>query len=351
MASMAHLVSLNLGLPRDVAWRGRLVHTGIWKEPVRGRRMVRRLNIEGDGQGDLAGHGGQHRAVLVYQVASYRHWEGELGRSLAPYGYFGENFTVDGLADDEVCIGDRYRIGAALFEVSQPRVTCFRLGIRLNEPRMAAFLVSQDRPGFYFRVLEEGEVGAGDEIVRISQAPERMTVSDVNALLYKPGHRIDQLERVLRIAALSPGWQGSFSALLQQASRPMATGNAGLVQVAAAPAWAGFRPLRVARKTRETIDVTSLDLEAADDKPLSTARPGQFVVLRLRPTPTSPPVLRSYSLSGEPSDLRYRISVKRETGSAAADYIADGARPGDIIETSAPRGMFTLEPGEGTIVF
>ena len=117
--------------------------------------MVRRLNIDGDGQGDLAGHGGEQRAALVYQLESYRHWERELGRPEFAFGQFGENFTVDGLSDREVCIGDRYRIGEALFEVSQPRVTCYRVGLRMDEPRMAALLVSHGRPGFYLRVLEE----------------------------------------------------------------------------------------------------------------------------------------------------------------------------------------------------
>src|SRR3954471_23261647 len=180
---MARLLSINVGLPRDIAWQGRTVHTAIWKEPVRGRQMVRRLNVDGDGQGDLAGHGGEHRAVFVYQIDSYRHWEARLGRSDFSYGQFGENFTVDGLSDDDVCIGDRYRIGSALFEVTQPRVTCYRVGIRMNEPQMAAMLVAEGRPGFYFRVLEEGEVEAGDEIVQVATSPERMTVFAINALL------------------------------------------------------------------------------------------------------------------------------------------------------------------------
>src|ERR1700752_663976 len=140
---MARLLSLNVGLPRDVSWQGRTVHTAIWKEPVQARRMVLRLNIDADGQGDLAGHGGEHRAVFVYQIESYRYWENQLGRKDFAYGQFGENFTVDGLADAEVCIGDRYRIGGALFEVTQPRVTCYRVGIRLNDPRMAALLTAQ----------------------------------------------------------------------------------------------------------------------------------------------------------------------------------------------------------------
>src|SRR5262249_14845483 len=156
------------------------------------------LNIDDDGQGDLAGHGGEHRAVLVYQIDSYRFWQHQLGRDDFTYGQFGENFTVDGLSDQEVCIGDRYRVGQALFEVTQPRVTCYRVGIRMNEPQMAALLVAHGRPGFYLRVLEEGEVKAGDQIVQVATGPERMSVSEIDALLYKPGHPRCQLERALR---------------------------------------------------------------------------------------------------------------------------------------------------------
>jgi len=133
--------------------------------------MVRRLNLEGDDQADRQGHGGEHRAVFVYQIEAYHYWQAQLGRDDFVMGQFGENFTVDGLADDEVCIGDRYCIGTALFEVTQPRVTCYRLGIRMAEPRMPALLVAHHRPGFYLRVLEEGEVGAGDDIALIARGP------------------------------------------------------------------------------------------------------------------------------------------------------------------------------------
>jgi ferredoxin-NADP reductase/MOSC domain-containing protein YiiM len=350
---MARLLSLNVGLPHDVPWQGRTVHTAIWKEPVQGRRMVRRLNIDGDGQGDLAGHGGEHRAVFVYQIESYRYWQSKLGRTDLTHGEFGENFTVEDLPDDEVCIGDRYRVGSALFEVTQPRVTCYRIGIRMNEPQMAALLVSHDRPGFYFRVLEEGEVEAGDETVRVMRGPESVTVAEVNALLYKPGHPADRLEQALRIPALSTGWRSSFKALLDQARSPGATtGNAELVRAAGpTPAWVGFRPLRVAGKIRESANVTSLQLEPADGRSLSAGLPGQFVVVRLRPTPDAPPLLRSYSLSGEPSEAHYRISIKRNAGGVVGAYIADVVRPGDIIELAAPRGGFTLQPGDGPVVF
>src|SRR5271154_5974047 len=315
---MARLLSVNVGLPRDVTWQGKTVYTSVWKQPVEGPRMVRRLNIDGDGQGDLAGHGGEHRAVFVYQMDSYRYWQNELGRKDFTYGQFGENFTIDGLSDEEVCIGDRYRIGGALFEVTQPRVTCYRVGIRLNEPRMAAFLTSGGRPGFYFRVLEEGEVGAGDEIVKVDEGKERMSVAEVNALLYSPEHPRDRLECALQIAALSPGWRSSFIALLGSRS----DGNAGLAPAAAAhPAAPGFRSLKVTTIDQESADVVSLTMQHPDGEPLPEALPGQYVVLRLRPSVGGAPIFRSYSLSGSVSTDRYRISVKIEPNGAGGAHI------------------------------
>ena len=298
------------------------------------------------------GHGGEHRAVFVYQIDSYRYWQAQLGRSDFSYGQFGENFTVDGLPDGEVCIGDRYRIGSAVFEVTQPRVTCYRVGIRMNEPQMAALLVSHGRPGFHFRVIEEGEVEAGDEIVQVTAGPERMTVAEVNALLYTPGHPRSQLERAVRVPALSAGWRSSFQALIdRERSGSAVTGNPGLTPAAGPPpAWTGFRPLRVSRKDRESASVTSLVLEPPDGQPLAAALPGQFIVLRLTPTPDAPALLRSYSLSGEPRDDRYRLSIKRETHGAAGAYVETQVRIGDALEASAPRGSFTLRRGDGPVV-
>ncbi len=349
---MARLLSVNVGLPRDIPWQGKTVHTGIWKTPVQGRRMVRRLNIDGDGQGDLQGHGGEHRAVFVYQIDSYTYWQAQLGRNDFTYGQFGENFTVDGLSDREVCIGDHYRIGTALFEVTQPRVTCYRVGIRMNEPQMAALLVSHHRPGFYFRVLEEGEIEAGDEIVQVLAGPERLTVAETDGLLYLPGHDRAGLERALRIPALSAGWRSSFEALLErERTGGAAAGNPGLAPAAGpAPAWAGFRPLRVTDKRRESSNVTSLVLEPSDGRPLVAAMPGQFIVLRLKPDSEAPALLRSYSLSGEPSEERWRISIKREPNGAAGAYVEARLRVGDTIDTSAPRGSFALRPGTGPVI-
>lgn len=312
--------------------------------------MVRRLNIEGDGQADLAGHGGERRAVFVYQMDSYRYWQDKLGRNDFVYGQFGENFTVEGLPDAKVCIGDRYRIGGALFEVTQPRVTCYRLGIRMDEPEMAALVVKHGRPGFYFRVLVEGEVQAGDEVTKVASGPGSMTVSEIDALLYMPDHPRDKLERALRIPALSLGWQNSFKALLaQQGEDGTIKGNAGLTALSGPPAWSGFRPLRVARKARESGNVVSLVLEPTDGRPVAAALPGQFIVLRLG-SGSAPVLTRSYSLSGEPGTNYYRVSVKREQHGAASGYIDDELKVGEIVQASAARGSFTLAPGEAPVV-
>jgi MOSC domain-containing protein YiiM len=224
------LVSVNVGKPKNVPWRGKTVYTGIWKTPVEGPVMVRRINIDGDGQGDLAGHGGEQRAVMVYQTESYDFWKRYLNRDDLEPGHFGENFTVTGLADDEVCIGDRYRIGEAEFEVTQPRVTCFRVGLRLGEPEMPNMLVAQHRPGFYFRVITEGRVRAGDDIVRTRRGRHELTVADVDALLYLPDRNIEQLRKVVDVPALSPGWQQSFSDMLAAHQKPEKSATAAVPQ-------------------------------------------------------------------------------------------------------------------------
>jgi ferredoxin-NADP reductase/MOSC domain-containing protein YiiM len=343
------LLSVNVGLPQDVTWRGRTVHTAVWKRPVDGPRMVRRLNIDGDGQGDLAGHGGEHRAVFLYQIESYRYWQEQLDRDDFEYGQFGENFTVQGLPDDHVRVGDRYRIGTAIFEVTQPRVTCYRVGLRMDDPRMPALLVSHHRPGFYFRVLREGTVRAGDPIVQISHAPESMTVADIDALLYLPGHSRTQLERALQLPALSAGWKFSFQAMLAQIDRPGA-GNAGLSLVSPPPAWPGFRPLAVTAIEPESDSVVSVYLADPDGDAVPPALPGQFLTLRLPTDPTTRSLLRSYSLSGAPGSHSYRISVKREPEGVVSRYVHSRVRPGDLLEVAAPRGTFTLQDGDAPVL-
>ncbi len=345
--SAGTLLSVNVGLPKNVSWQGRTVFTGVFKDSVTGSRRVHRLNIDGDGQGDLTGHGGEQRAVFVYQIDSYRYWEHELGRHDFVYGQFGENFTVEGLADDEVCIGDRYRIGSATFEVTQPRVTCYRVGIRMNDPQIPALLVSHHRPGFYFRVLEEGEVQAGDDIIKLASGPEQMTVADVDGLLYLPGHTRQGVLRALRIPALSPGWQGSFRALLKEEP---GSGNAGLAVTSPPPAWSGFRQLTVTAITTESDSAISIRLEDPTGTPLPAALPGQYLTLRVQPEEGQRALLRNYSLSGPPGAGYYRLTVKRERDGAVSGYLHDRLAVGDKLDIAAPRGTFVLDQTQAPLL-
>jgi ferredoxin-NADP reductase/MOSC domain-containing protein YiiM/ferredoxin len=342
---MPALLSVNVGLPKNVGWQGKTVYTGVWKHPVAGPAMVRRLNIDGDGQGDLNGHGGEQRAVLVYQIESYRHWEEHFGRADLEYGQFGENLTVVGMPDDEVCIGDRYRIGEAEFEVTQPRVTCYRVGLRFGEPELPALLVSHHRPGFYMRVITEGRVQAGDEIAKIKAGPGTLSVADTDALLYLPGHDPAMLRRALRIPALSPGWQGSFREMLA------AVGAAGATpERDAGPTWPGFRALRVTAVVPETGSVSSIHLAAPDGSALPPALAGQYITVRIS-RDGEPAVVRSYSLSSPPGAGAYRISVKRESHGVASGYLHDTLKPGATLEVAAPRGEFVLDPaGSGPVL-
>jgi ferredoxin-NADP reductase/MOSC domain-containing protein YiiM len=333
------LLSVNVGLPKEVAWQGKTVYTGAWKQPVDGPAMVRRLNIDGDGQGDTSGHGGEQRAVLVYQIQSYRYWQRYFGRDDFGYGQFGENLTVDGLTDDDVCIGDRYRIGEAEFEVTQPRVTCYRVGLRAGEPELPALLVSHRRPGFYLRVLREGRIQAGDQIVKTRTGPGALSVADTDALLYLPGRDATRLRVAANIPALSPGWQQSFRDLLADDGPAASTG----------PAWAGFRPLRVTTVIPESETVSSVYLADADGGPLPAARAGQYLTLRVAGAGEPAPV-RSYSLSSAPGASRYRISVKREPHGVVSGYLNRTLRPGATLEVAAPRGDFVLDDGTGPIL-
>lgn len=347
---MGVVISVNVGLPQDVAWQGRTVRTAVWKTPVTGRIFARRLNLDGDGQGDLRGHGGEQRAIMVYQLDSYRYWTDYLGRSDLVPGNFGENLTVDGLADAEVCIGDRFSIGDAIVEVTQPRDTCYRVGIRLQRPEIPALLVAHHRPGFYFRVIREGEIGAGDHIQKLSDGPEHMTVAEIDALLYCAEHPPEALRRALRIPALSTDWQGSMQALLDAAEAKGITGNAGLGPGASAPvAWRGFRPVAVVASREESADVRSFELAAEDGSPLPSALPGQHILVRMRPNPNAPAITRSYSLCGPPGGPTYRIAVKNEHGSASG-FLHRSVRDGSHLEISAPRGAFLLAAGRTPVV-
>jgi ferredoxin-NADP reductase/MOSC domain-containing protein YiiM len=342
------LLSVNVGLPKDVPWHGKTVYTGVWKHQVAGPQMVRRLNIDGDGQGDLNGHGGEMRAVLVYQIQSYRYWQQHFGRDDFTYGMFGENLTVDGLPDDEVCIGDRYRIGEAEFEVTQPRVTCYRVGMRLGQPAMAALLVSHHRPGFYMRVITEGHVQGGDAIIKTRTGPGALSVADTDALLYLPRPDRAKLSAALKIPALSPGWQGSFRDMLAAPEGADALAAAG-TRAPEKPAWPAFRKLRVDKIVPESENVSSIYLADPDGSALPTARPGQYLTLRVSGAADPPPV-RNYSLSWTAGAGTYRISVKREPHGVVSSYLNSSLTPGAVLDVAAPRGDFTLGDGTGPVL-
>lgn len=218
------LLSVNVGQPRDVSYldrkgREKATTTGIFKEPVAGRVMLRTLNLEGDGQADLNGHGGIYKAAYVYSVENYKFWSDELSRrDFVPAGQFGENFTTDGMTDETVHIGDVFHIGGALVEVTQPRVPCFKLGIRMGIEGFHKQFAENCRVGFYLRVLEEGEVGAGDEVTQVREGPVRMTVREIMHLLYFEPDNIEGAKKALEIPALSPGWRQSFVDRIEKAA-------------------------------------------------------------------------------------------------------------------------------------
>lgn len=344
------VISVNVGQPRDIPWHGQTVRTSVFKTPVAGRIRARKLNLDGDAQADLMAHGGEHRAVMVYQAESYQYWGDTLQRTDFTYGQFGENFTIEGLADNEVCIGDRFRIGSAIFEVTQPRVTCWRVGISTGVPEMPALLVTHKRPGFYFRVIQEGDVGAGDVIEKVADGDEKMTVADIDALLYLKDHPEDKLQQALRIPALSQGWKGSFQNLLDAALQGMAKGNAGLSGPAEPLAWTGFRPFIVKRTRIECEGVRSFELTASNGEPLPSFLPGQHIAVRMHPAKGGAPLIRMYSLCGPPGASGLRIAVRLETNGTGGTYMHEQVHDGDPLEISAPRGTFTLTESKKPLV-
>ncbi|AEW00471.1 Nitric oxide dioxygenase [Niastella koreensis GR20-10] len=345
------VLSVNVGMSREVGFRGKLIRTSIFKKPVTGRVVVRRLNIDGDCQTDLGAHGGEHRAVFVYQAESYEYWREQLKRIDLYYGQFGENLTVEGLADKDVCIGDRYAIGTAVFEVTQPRVTCYRVGIALGVPEMPALLVSHKRPGFYFRVIQEGEIGAGDLIQKIADGPEQMNIAEVDALLYSKEHPKEQLQKALKIPALSKGWGQSFQDLLQSAEAGITTGNSGLSGVNGRPvAWPGYRSFVVQALHQETDDIRSFELRPADGKPLAAFLPGQHIAVRLPAGPGKTPLTRMFSLCGSQGAGTYRIAVKWEQEGKVSQYMHTQLHEGDTLDVSAPRGDFVLSEDQLPVV-
>ena len=221
---MMKLLSVNVSLPKEVPYKGKTVRTGIFKEAAQGRVKLGGSNLEGDGQADLVGHGGIYKAVHVYSIENYDYWKRELGRDDFSYGQFGENFTVEGMPDDKVNVGDVFRVGTALVEVTQPRVPCFKLAMKMEMPNFLKVLMPSERVGFYLRVLEEGEVGAGDVLERVKVGPEQMSVREMFHLLYFAKQKPEGARKALRIPAMSPGWRGSFEEIVGKAPKGSAEG-------------------------------------------------------------------------------------------------------------------------------
>jgi MOSC domain-containing protein YiiM len=211
------IVSVNVGRPRTVAWRGRPVTTAIFKDPVMGRVPVRRLNLEGDGQADLSVHGGADKAVYVYPAEHYPDWRRELPELALPWGMFGENLTVEGLREDDVHVGDRLRLGTAEAVVTQPRLPCYKLGVRFSRDDIVKRFLASGRTGFYVAVTQEGDVGAGDPVDVLARDPEGITVGDVTRLYVRDKRNVAKLRRAIQVAALPEGWRSQFHDQLTKA--------------------------------------------------------------------------------------------------------------------------------------
>jgi MOSC domain-containing protein YiiM len=210
------LISINVGLPRIVTLNGDPVSTGIFKEPVVGRVMLRTLNLDGDRQADLSVHGGPSKAVYVYPAEHYDYWKREFPGMNLPWGMFGENFTSAGLLESEVNIGDRYRIGSAVVMVTEPRMPCYKLGIKFGRSDLVKKFLASERTGFYFGVLQEGEVGAGDPIEPIENNDHSVRVSDITRLYIRDKHNLGLLRRAIGVEALPQSWKSYFQQRIEK---------------------------------------------------------------------------------------------------------------------------------------
>lgn len=338
-------------MPKTVYHQGRLVNTGIFNEPVAGRVMVRKLNVDGDGQADLKVHGGVYKAVYIYDIENIRYWRKVLGRNDIGYGHFGENFTVEGMTDDRIHIGDVFRIGGVLLEVTQPRVPCFKLEIKMELPGFSQKFLASGRLGFYCRVIQEGEVEAGDSIERIQVGPEKIAVQEFARLYYFDTQNLEKIHRILRIPALPPGWSRAFGKLLETA------GKKGKKRKTLERAWQGFRPFIVSQKVPENQSMTSFYLMPEDREPLPPYMPGQFLTFKLNIPGIPRPVIRTYTLSDCPCHTEYyRITVKREPQPedpeiiSGSNYFHDMVEAGTRLQVAASRGDFFLDPKEETPV-
>jgi MOSC domain-containing protein YiiM/ferredoxin-NADP reductase len=340
------VISVNVGLPRTAQWKGKAVSTGIFKAPVSGRIHLRTLNFDGDRQADLSVHGGPDKAVYVYPAEHYAYWHRELPGTTLSWGMFGENLTTEGLQEDTLKIGDRFRIGSTEVVVTQPRIPCFKLGLRFGRDDIVKRFLASGRAGFYCRVVAEGEVAADDAIVMVESAVDSVTVPEVTRLYAHDKDDLGGLRRIVGVAALPDDWRDYFEEQIRQVS---ARGRHRPAQTAA---WAGFRPFILRDKVRESGDVSSFHLVPEDGQSLPPYLPGQYLTVRVSIPGVERPVVRSYSLSDVARNDHYRLTIKRiasrsEDSQAASGlvstYFHDRLAVGDRIEAKAPSGTFTID--------
>jgi ferredoxin-NADP reductase/MOSC domain-containing protein YiiM len=332
------LLQVNVGSPTTIRRRGRTVTTGIFKEPVDGPVGVGYLNVEGDRQADLSVHGGWQKAVYAYTAEAYEEWRRARPDLDLRYGAFGENLTIEGLPEDAVCVGDRLRIGTVELMVTEPRMPCFKLGLRLGDDDVPAAFLERGRFGFYLAVTRPGHLRAGDEIVVVEQHPARFQVGRIGRIA-RDGDDVDGMRAAVELAHVPESWRLWFRNELKRIESR--TGRR-LLPPRPRPAWDGVRTLVVREKTPEARDVVSLHLDAADGSSLPPYRPGQHLTVEL--PAGGAPVVRSYSLSDRFRGDGYRLTVKRE--GIASSYIHDRLEPGDRLSAQAPGGSFVIDPLE-----
>jgi ferredoxin-NADP reductase/MOSC domain-containing protein YiiM len=343
------VVSVNVGLPRTVEWRGRAVSTAIFKEPVAHRIILRSLNFDGDRQADLSVHGGRNKAVYLYPMEHYAFWRREYPDMALPWGMFGENLTIEGLLEDAVNVGDRLRIGSSEVIVTQPRLPCYKLGLRFGRDDVIKRFLKSGRTGFYCAVLKEGGVEAGDPITFVERSADVLPVPEITRLYARDKTDVAALARVVSVAALPDDWRDYFKEQLSRVSaRPQASDAA-----APAPSWSGFRPFTLKDKVRENDTVASFYLVPEDGQPLPSYAPGQYLTVRPRLPDGARHPIRSYSLSDAPNAEHYRITIKRigpragepqAANGLVSSYFHERLAVGDRLDVKAPAGNFTIDP-------
>lgn len=344
------VLSVNVGLPRELEWRGQAVTTSIFKEPVEGPVRVGALNLEGDRQADLSVHGGWEKAVYVYPSEHYERWRSERPGLELGSAAFGENLTTEGLLDEEVSVGDRLGIGSAEFVVTEPRLPCFKLGIKMGRDEFVREFLERGLLGFYLAVARQGELAPGDEIRLLSRQVDGFAVTEIARLYARDRDDVEGLRRAATLDAVPESWRSYFREQLTRLERRHQT---PLLPPAPPPVWEGFRPFTVSEKRLEAEGVASLRLEPADGEPLAPYRPGQHLTISLAMPGTGEAAIRSYSLSDSPRPGSYRLTVKRIAQDVAggqpggvSSCLHEHVRTGDIIDVKAPAGQFTLDPRE-----